>query len=462
MASEKRDFSNFNEFPGKIVDNRYEFPHLYKVDRNNNKRIWKIIIRLVKDNKRQDKINWNLLTEDEANFDNKYLNQNYLPDGVITQLWTESGVVEGKITRKIPTYYDKVVLKNRANQRSSLQQAMIHARAEYLKKFKEGAKPLNYKCENTKMYFPMLAKPWKTGNKHLKYPLHIQPKLDGVRCLVYISKKNGNPTDVVLYTRTQKIFPDKNYLKEILCKYLNSLYTNESIILDGELYKHGESLQDISGKSRNVDSETLKELNQYHIYDCFYPSKLEMTFVERNLLIKKLFKEINSDKVLQYESIKIPIHPNEILKEVCTTKVNNLEEGKKLFKEYISKKYEGVMFRNSQSTYMADNCKSNMRSNDLVKMKNKFSEEFEVVDFKEGSKGKDKGAIIWVCKNKKGTTFNVTPKDMTYEQRYDLYKDAIDNFEKKYKNRMLTVEYEDLSKKNIPLRAKGVSFRNYE
>ncbi len=95
-------------------------------------------------------------------------------------------------------------------------------------------------------------------------------------------------------------------------------------------------------------------------------------------------------------------------------------------------------------------------------MKPKFTDEYEVVGYAEGSKGKDKGAILWVCQTQDGDQFHVTPKDMTYAERYDLFHDAVDNFEEKYLGRMLTVEYEDLSKDGIPLRAKALTFRDYE
>lgn len=95
-------------------------------------------------------------------------------------------------------------------------------------------------------------------------------------------------------------------------------------------------------------------------------------------------------------------------------------------------------------------------------MKKKMTDEFEVVNYTEGSRGKDKGAIIWVAKTKDGAFFNVTPKNITYEERYALFAECKKHFKTKYLGRMLTVEYEDLSKTNVPQRAKAVGFRDYE
>jgi DNA repair exonuclease SbcCD nuclease subunit len=81
-----------------------------------------------------------------------------------------------------------------------------------------------------------------------------------------------------------------------------------------------------------------------------------------------------------------------------------------------------------------------------------------------GDKGKDKGAIIWICEHN-GQTFNVLPKSMTYEVRYKLFrflsKDG--NFDRYLLGQQLTVEFDEYSKKTgFPLRAKAETFRTYE
>lgn len=485
MAADKRNFSDFRKFPGEIKENGiYEFPKLYHIVRG-KRRSFHSFIRLVKDSNRQSIINWNIFDENQIPILPKYIDTNEkIPKGITVQMWSESGQVDGKITRTIPTYINSSVLVGRANERNALQQAMIKGRAKYLKKLEQrgttdisgekkdrSVKVVNAKAKpnvNAKpipnanvMYFPMLAKPWKAGSKHLTYPLYVQPKLDGVRCLAYCNGKDAGVENLILYTRTHKIFPDKQYLKEILYKYLNDKYLGESMYLDGELYIHGARLQDISGKSRNVDSDNPDDILQYHIYDSFYPSQLDNSFHNRHQELKSLYDSIDN-KLIKYKSINKPINPKDIIKLNPTIIVNTLAEGKKLYEDYIADDYEGLIFRNYSAGYKASSINSHTRSNDLVKMKNRFSDEFMVIGYKQGTAGKDVGAIIWICKTIKGDEFNVTPKDKTYKERYELFSDAEDNFENKFLNRMLTVEYEDLSKKGIPLRAKGTVFRDYE
>ena len=102
----------------------------------------------------------------------------------------------------------------------------------------------------------------------------------------------------------------------------------------------------------------------------------------------------------------------------------------------------------------------------MLKRKARFTDEFELVDFTQGTKGKDIGAVIWILKtHDTNKTFNATPKDITYEERYKLYKKSVLNnkkgFNNNYKGRMMTVEYEDLSKDKVPLRAKSICFREH-
>jgi hypothetical protein len=488
MASSKRQFDNFNIFPGSVnAAGIYVFPELIHKDSHNNTRKWKISIRLIKTDKDQiNKIDWNLLTETQIPIKKEYYghNKSYvdLPKSTAAQLWSETGVIDGKITRSNPTYFTKIANEGKINQRHEFHQALISARSLWLKRKDKGCrsnKDVDVKDNNLTLYYPMLAKPWKDGEKHLKFPLYVQPKLDGVRCLVFIPSYNCGYEKIIIYSRTLKEYPNYNYIKIALYSCLNQLFdqeNNQSIYLDGELYKHGKKLQDISGDSRSSKSKVSDkknkkiknfigmpdEYNEYHIYDCFYPKELNIPYSERKDQISELFNGISKNII----NI-LGVSSSDIIKPVKTTYVKSLVDAKKIFNKLVNNGYEGIILRNTEGIYLANSKKTGafMRSKNLVKMKIKYSDEFEIVGFTEGTKGKDKGAIIWIAKIKdetKDKTFNITPKDMTYDERYKLFIDAQDNFNKKYLGRMMTVEYEDLSKGGIPLRAKACSFRDYE
>lgn len=465
MTSSVRDFTDFEAFPGELDEGTgyHSMPLLWHKDGANRWRMWQIHVRMIKIPKETlSGIDWVLLKEKQVPIRSPYYEMGTkIPAHLVTQVWVETGIEGGKITRNAPTYISEPLNKGKTNERNVLQNALVYARSQWLKRKEKGgseSKAQQSAVSNTNvMFFPMLAKAYKDGEKHLQFPLYVQPKLDGVRCLVYLQKKNGGLKNVVAYTRTKKPFPSIDYIKKILYPYLNALYDEEkhqSIYFDGELYKHGKKLQDISGDSRNeaanvANSNTNR--NEYHIYDCFYPLELNMTFAKRLEQLQAFYAAIDDE-----DSI--------VLKKVPTYLVNTLIDASKKYTQFTKLGYEGAILRNSGGPYLANSQKTGafLRSKDLVKMKPKFADEFEVVGYTEGSKGKDKGAILWVCETTDGDQFNVTPKDITYADRYELFQDAEENFEEKYKGRMITVEYEDLSKTGVPLRAKALTFRDYE
>lgn len=463
MTSDIRDLTNFKEFPGSIEEGSgyHALPLLWHKDKSLKWRKWQIFIRLIKKPKKHiTNIDWNVLSESQVNIKDEYYSVGEkIPHGTIAQVWVETGVESGKITKSAPSYFDKVSNEGRANERNVFQTALIYARNQWeLRKNKGGhvRKTEEIKVSINTEYFPMLAKDYKAGGKYITFPAFIQPKLDGMRCLVYLSKANGGINDVVAYSRNRKMMPNVDYIKKILHPYLKVLFdteNNQSIYFDGELYKHGKALQDICGDGRNTNTDTSKSntnRNEYHIYDCFYPLELDNGFTLRHDQLLLFFENLRAcDRM--------------IIKSVPTQLVENMSEASKMYMEFTKMGYEGAMLRNINGKYLAHPTKTGvaLRSNDLVKMKPKFDDEFEVVDFTEGSKGKDKGAILWVCRSG-DSLFNVTPKSITYEQRYALFADAKKNFDEKYKGRMLKVEYEGLSKNNIPLRAKALMFRDPE
>ena len=124
------------------------------------------------------------------------------------------------------------------------------------------------------MYPPVLIK--KNGDtkattvttQDVENGVVVQPKLDGVRVVSYFDQSSNN---VVMYSRKLGIYPGKQHIKDDLKQLLQIAndcgYTK--IYLDGEVYKHGLALQDISGQSRRTETE-LDEVLEYHIFDCFF------------------------------------------------------------------------------------------------------------------------------------------------------------------------------------------------
>lgn len=474
MNIDKRNFANFNDkksFPGNIdkTTGEYNFPALYHTDSNDNKRIWSINVRLVKGAPKKYSIDWDMLLDDTVPVKQSYLEGTEIPEGTSAQVWVYTGVIGGKISRHSPTY-PKVMNKGKSNKRNVFEQGLVEARSLYLKKLENGLKTdkdfkkkLNTKKNNKKniKYFPMLVRKYDNEKKNLIYPLFVQPKLDGARCIALLNKSpKQDPTfeNVIMYSRQKKEYTGFDEMREEILPALIDMWDfekNESAYIDGELYKHGMSLQTISGAVRNPKRDEMKKYKgiKFWVFDIFYPCYAKLQFNERLTLLGDFFDSLGSSNYV----IEVPTHT--IISE---------SGQEKLYKQYLKKNYEGIILRNSNSLYLTHPTKNSMsiRSKYVLKRKMTYSDEFEVIGFDQGSKGKDKGAIMWILKtHDTNKQFSATPKNTTYEERYDLFKQAnADNkngYKTKFNGRLMTIEYEDLSKDKIPLRAKSIGFREH-
>ena len=108
---------------------------------------------------------------------------------------------------------------------------------------------------------PMLA--IEMEEKLVKFPAYIQPKLDGIRCLIY-----QHSDQIIFQSRQNKLFEPFLHLLPDLEKIFKD---QPDLILDGELYCHGLGFEAVTSmvrraKTRHPDVEKIN----YVIYDCIY------------------------------------------------------------------------------------------------------------------------------------------------------------------------------------------------
>ena len=143
--------------------------------------------------------------------------------------WSEQGQIDGKIVVNKPTV---TTTKNegRSNETSPEEQAILEAQAKYTKQLDKGYVENIEDVHKITLYNPMLAQKFEDRVDGLEFPLYTQPKLDGVRCIVYMQdgelvakSRQGKPIDTVVHV-----------LEE-----LQPFFTeNPNAVLDGELYNH--------------------------------------------------------------------------------------------------------------------------------------------------------------------------------------------------------------------------------
>ena len=294
----------------------------------------------------------------------------------------------------------------------------------------------------------MLAKNLKDIKKPLKFPVALQPKLDGLRML----RNRSN-----MYSRTKKEFPSNVFndkIRKITEKLLESFPPNT--YFDGELYNHNTKIQVLNHyvRQENLVPENKEDNLQYHIYDIFrmdsHGKVVPETFEER---LKHLYK---------LEGLVSKLKNNDTIFVVFTKISENRKDLDDTYRLFLDNGYEGMMIRDLQGLYSGNaTSTTGTRSNALIKRKEVFTDEYPIVGFTSGTHGKDAEAVVWICETSSGVEFKVTP-NLTYEERYKIYKECKRDFVKKYKNRLLTVEYRALSLDNVPQHGKGLYIRDIE
>lgn len=433
--SSKLSYSNFNdnnEFNFTIENNiKIKFPKLFsKLNNSNKTRFWKIYAFLLNSNTKE-KININKSFTNLNKF-NELVN-NYT--NLQINIYTEYGQQDGKITITEPTIIINGKNIGKTNETSIFTQSLIHMRNLYLKKIKSGYELKISDIDDKKLY-PMALQVYDKYKKYIDYPCYIQPKLDGIRLTAKIENEN-----VILLSRRLNNIIGFDFIEHEIKLLLED---EPNIILDGELYNHNLSLQDISGivRSENQDNKEKFQL-QFYIFDCIDLNN-NLTFEERYFKLKELFKHKRFKYLVLLDTIKI----------------NNEKESNNYFKQFVDEKFEGIIYKNSNAKYEYSNYKE-IRSKQFLKRKKGYDDEYKIVDFTTGKNGKDKDAIIFIMETENSKLFRAVPND-TLENRKNMYKLALAKFDILYKNKMATIKFDEYSNDNTPLRAKFITIRNYE
>lgn len=253
---------------------------------------------------------------------------------------------------------------------------------------------------------PMLAKTFDAG-KHLHFPLFVQPKIDGLRCIAFLEKE-----EVRLYSRTGMEFRS-SCLINIRKQLENYFKTYPNVTLDGELYSKDIPFEELSGLCRAESSGTNSDIT-YYIFDTIVP---DIEFYKR---------------IQDFPS------PSTHIFIVPTTIVENLSQIESFLDDFISQGYEGIMIRNRDGKYQQGH-----RSWDLQKWKRFEEEEFTITGFTEGS-GREKGAVVWECQTQDGKPFRVRP-DGDMSTRRKIFQEA-----HQYIGKQLTVCFQEWTKDGVP------------
>jgi DNA ligase-1 len=347
--------------------------------------------------------------------------------GVVGNIWTEYGQVNGKLQETVDIIREG---KNpgKRNATTPLEQAEKEAEAKWKKKiaregYVEDLERARAGERDAEGGLAVMLAPTKMQERHLRFPLDVQPKLDGVRCVAII--EDGQ---VSLWSRRRERM---SCLPHIEAAYAQAYATIPGrFVFDGEAYRHGWALQKISTfvRKKNDTRPGYEEIT-HNVYDM--PSA-------------------KGDWQNRRNTLRLAVLPEGPVRRVETRTVASLEEAWAYHDEKVAEGYEGAMARNLEGLYEEDR-----RSPNLNKLKTFEDHEFKIVGVQEG-RGRYQGKAIFTCVDSEGRTFECTaPGTLEDKARY------LAEFER-YRGQLLTVKHKGYTADGLPWHPVGKAVRDYE
>lgn len=437
------------EIPGALTDdNTWSFPTVESANVRGKGTFWRIYVRVVD-------ADGEFVPIDDSYFDSRDMG------GLAAWINVDSGLVGGKIKKTVPTIIRAGKNIGRKGATNPLTQALRDAYGIYNKQIKKqgpAAGPQGPIGEagpedTSTLYPPMLAQIYKDQKTPPMldddHPLYVQRKYNGVRAVATLEEvppQMGAPNPqvepqyrVVMYSRTKNLYLGLPYIKAELLPLLKIFQEDgRKLYLDGEIYKHGVALQEISGDARRATATTKYDFN---VYDCFIPTEPDLLYSARKDILAGVFEDF------QFAHTKL----------VETFMVHSDIEITQLYDTFLAEDFEGAMVRVDAPYQYSYNAR---HSKVLLKMKPSFDGEYDVVGFTTGERGKAADALMIICKTPEGIVFPVTPA-MEIPDRIALAKkmetveaNTRTHFQNHWEGKQIIVTYDEKSKDNLPLRAR--------
>ena len=266
------------------------------------------------------------------------------------------------------------------------------------------------------MQLPQKVKSY-LDNKHLvKFPAFTTPKLNGVNGTYWLI--DGQ---LSLTSRGGEYYPLIPHLEEQIKQAMEFLQTG---CLNGELYIHGEHLQDIQSAVKKPNK--LSPKLQFHIFEL---PTINQTYSIKSTLFGKLNATLSLSHVIGITPISVDSH----------------EDVARWYNIHMLSRFEGSVIYNSDAMY-----EFNVRSSQVLKYKGTLDLEVKLLSYNVDKNGHPVFNAIY-----NGKEFKVKPKGTDTER-----KDIISNFESQYKDKWYTIEYETFSKDGVPQKPIGLGLRD--
>lgn len=338
--------------------------------------------------------------------------QQILIEAIGPKVITSWGIIGGK--QQTQEYVCTGRNIGRANATTPEQQAIIEAQAKYVDKVKSG-----YSTDISAPITVQLPQKVKSylDNKHLvKFPAFTTPKLNGVNGTYWLI--DGQ---LSLTSRGGESYPLIPHLEEQIKQAMDFLQTD---CLNGELYIHGEHLQDIQSAVKKPNK--LSPKLQFHIFEL---PTINQPYSAKSTLFGQLNATLGLSHVIGITPISVESHDDAAI----------------WYNIHMLSGFEGSVIYNSDAMY-----EFNVRSSSVLKYKGTLDLEVKLLSYNVDKNGHPVFNAIY-----NGKEFKVKPKGTDKER-----KDIISNFESQYKDQWYNISYECFSKDGTPLKPVGNYLRN--
>lgn len=260
----------------------------------------------------------------------------------------------------------------------------------------------------------------------IKFPCLIQPKINGVRATVSLDDSG----QVQILSKEGLKYNIPHIEKEFKSLPFEYTQNNETVdlIYDGELYIHGEPLQNITSavKSNNMFSSNI-------VFICFD-------------LILPTYQNLMRYEILKYI---IKSYDRKYIFKIPTFMAYEDKHVQARTNIWIGAGYEGSICRHPNALYEAGK-----RPMTMVKLKRIISKEFKITDIVPQDKNPELG--MYQCITPEGEYFDATAT-ISNEQ-----KEVLLITKHQYIGQMLTVDFYEYTEKGIPFHIVNTLIRDYE
>lgn len=200
---------------------------------------------------------------------------------------------------------------------------------------------------------PMLAEDW--DEKKVKFPVEVQPKVDGMRALNMTGALTG---------RSRKPFKNKH----ITAMYSTDLFKG----LDGEMHCGAENLPDLCRRTTSALNTIQGQPDvRWMIFDYLTPETISLGYTYRHQALVRRVVEI--------------AHPS--LWVVPSYTVGNMQDLLALEKEWTDNKFEGACYRDPYGLHKEG--RSSPTQGGLLRIKRFIEEDAIVTGIREGNRNEN-------------------------------------------------------------------------